>query len=58
MPAKKGAPTPIRMAAAVISCPACGMEMPSERLMSLSAPGTIITPVPITTLPTIKAHRA
>ena len=32
--------------------------MSSERLMSLSAPGTIITPVPMTTLPTIKAHRA
>ena len=47
----------MRMAAAVISWPACGIDTPSEVLMSVSVPGTTITPVPMTKLPTISAHR-
>jgi hypothetical protein len=46
------------MAAAVMSCPACGIETLSDWLMSGSVPGTAITPVPITKLPVISAHRA
>src|SRR5690606_9114632 len=34
------------------------MDTPSDVLMSLSVPGTTITPVPITKLPTINAHSA
>src|SRR3990167_11495643 len=56
--AKAGAPSPIRMAAAVMSWPAWGIDTFSEALMSLSVPGTTMTPVPITKLPSIRAHRA
>ena len=37
---------------------ACGIDTPSERLMSFSVPGTTMTPVPITKLPAISAQRA
>ena len=43
---------------AVMSWPACGIDTSSDRLMSLSVPGTTITPVPMTKLPTISAHKA
>src|SRR3990167_2855120 len=54
--AKAGAPRPIRMAAAVMSWPAWGIDTFSEVLMSLSVPGTTMTPVPMTKLPIINAH--
>ena len=56
--ASVGAPSPIRMAPAVISMPACGTVTPKELLMSLSVPGTTITPVPMIRLPSISAHSA
>ena len=54
--AHKGAPRHITTAAAVMSCPATGTETCKSALMSLSVPGTTMTPVPITKLPNNKGH--
>ena len=54
--AKSGAPTNIMTAAAVISCPATATDTSKEVAMSLSVPGTIITPVPMTKLPNKSDH--
>ncbi len=55
--ANSGAPMAITSAAAVINCPATGTVMASEVLMSLSVPGTTMTPVPMTKLPNSKGQR-
>ena len=54
--ASSGAPTNIITAAAVISCPATATEISKDVPMSLSVPGTIMTPVPITKLPNKSDH--
>ena len=56
--ASSGAPMPMTMAPAVMSWPACGIDTCSDRLMSLSVPGTAMTPEPMTKLPAISAHSA
>ena len=55
--ANTGAPSAIISAAADISCPATGTGMARELLMSLSVPGTTITPVPMTKLPNSRGQR-
>ena len=49
--ANSGAPRHITTAAAAINWPATATEMFNALLMSLSVPGTTITPVPMTKLP-------
>ena len=52
-----GAPRHIKNAAAEINCPALGTETFRELLMSLSVPGTTMTPVPMTKFPKSSAHK-
>ena len=54
--AHSGAPMHITTAVAVMSCPATGTETCKLLLMSLSVPGTTMTPVPITKLPNKSGH--
>ncbi|MDQ0570744.1 hypothetical protein QFZ42_002578 [Variovorax paradoxus] len=56
--ASNGAPRHITTAATVISWPAVATVTASDVLISLSVPGTTITPVPITKLPASSAHSA
>src|SRR5947209_7110019 len=51
-----GAPTHMRTAPAEISWPALATDTPRSVLISLSVPGTVITPVPITKLPNSMGH--
>ena len=55
--ANKGAPRHMAAAAAVINWPATATDTERDPLMSLSVPGTIMTPVPMTKLPNSRAQR-